>query len=756
MKKIPETPGINKLRGTIHRVWAPSPQADHPDLPQLQGQEIPATIAAVPTTPPMVDPDTEPRSPSSYVHPTSQPHGLDRRLENRVGGGGIFSGIHSQRRLVPRGEPPPHKHPGMSSRDTISPLTETSTGIRSPGKDGQHCSIVPYQQTRVQQKQDLVSLSARASNTVRSEQLDNPIEAPTRPPQHMGRLPLSKSPSESGVVSISAELPAAENSPQSGDRPLCSPGKRQAAGLQMSIPVPLSHSGRCSSHELEQVEEDLPLPPSRSDSSLPPKTARLQRLRAGHRPSASFRSLVARVPSRLHPTRRRPRHRAMGARRMAESQRENVLSLSRFQFLKNLYSRKYEAPVALALSNAHCGSTRDQYEHCWKDFQRWLTSNPSKPISKGSVLLYLTHLAQTRGLSPKTVLVYRNAPNSAIPVPLSHSGRCSSHELEQVEEDLPLPPSRSDSSLAPKTARLQRLRAGHRPSASFRSLVARVPSRLHPTRRRPRHRAMGARRMAESQRENVLSLSRFQFLKNLYSRKYEALVALALSNAHRGSTRDQYEHCWKDFQRWLTSNPSKPISKGSVLLYLTHLAQTRGLSPKTVLVYRNALKLPLLHGFNINTSDREFSLLARSQFLQNPPPKKLIPAWNPNKVLSMLEQPEFLNHRATPHRLLMKTLFLVALATGNRVSEIAAFTRVGSKILPGSRKAIIAVRPGFLYKNQTMDRSPPNIVIKALLDQNLTPNRLCPVDSLRCWLAPLRPMGSRRHLRQPQVSQKDE
>ena len=29
----------------------------------------------------------------------------------------------------------------------------------------------------------------------------------------------------------------------------------------MSIPVPLSHSGRCPSHVLVQVEEDLPLPP---------------------------------------------------------------------------------------------------------------------------------------------------------------------------------------------------------------------------------------------------------------------------------------------------------------------------------------------------------------------------------------------------------------------------------------------------------------------------------------------------------------
>ena len=509
----------------------------------------------------MVDPETEPGSPRSHVHPACKHHNLDRRLENRVAGG-IFSGIHGQRRLVPRGEPLPHQHPGMSGSNTLSPQTGPSKGLSYPGEDRQHGSGVPYKQPRIKQKQGPVLLPARAPSIVRAEQMDNPIEAPTRPPQHMGRLPLSQSPSESGVVPVSTELPTAKNTPQSRDRPLRSPRKRQAAGLRMPIPVPLSHSGRRPSHELEQVEEDLSLPPSRPDSTLPPKTRRLRRLRAGHRSSTSFRSLVARVPSRLHPTRRRPRHRAMGARRVAESSRENVISLSRFQFLKDLYSLSYEASVALALSNAH-----------------------------------------------------------------------------------------------------------------------------------------------------------------------------------RGSTRDQYEHCWKDFQRWLTSNPTKPISKGSVLLYLNHLAQTRELSPKTVLVYRNALKLPLLHGFNIDTSDREFSLLARSQFLQNPPPKKLIPAWNPNKVLSMLEQPEFLNHRATPHRLLMKTLFRVALATGNRVSEIAAFTRVGSKILPGSKKAIIAVRPGFLYKNQTMDRSPPNIVIKALLDQDLTPNRLCPVVSLRCWLALSDPWG---------------
>ena len=241
-----------------------------------------------------------------------------RRLENRVGGG-IFSGIHGQRRLVPRREPPPHKHPGMSSRDTISPLTETSTGVSSPGKDGQHCSGVPYQQTRVKQKRDLVSLPARASNTVHTEQIDNPIKAPTRPPQHMGRLPLSESPSENGV----------SLSPQSFQqlRTLLSPvidlfvhpGNAKLPAFGCPFPFPSATVVDALATNWYRWKMIYLFPPSTPDSSLPPKTARLQRLRAGHRPSASFRSLVARVPSRLHPTRRRPRHRAMGARRIVVS-----------------------------------------------------------------------------------------------------------------------------------------------------------------------------------------------------------------------------------------------------------------------------------------------------------------------------------------------------------------------------------------------------------------------------------------------------
>ena len=161
-----------------------------------------------------------------------------------------------------------------------------------------------------------------------------------------------------------------------------------------------------------------------------------------------------------------------------------------------------------------------------------------------------------------------------------------------------------------------------------------------------------------------------------------------------------------------------------------------------VLVYRNALHLPLLHGFGINTKDQEFSLLARAQFIQKSPRQRIVPTWNPNKVLSMLEQPQFELHRASSHFLLMKTLFLVALSTGNRVSEFAAMTRIAVLFTPDKGKVTIPIRPGFLYKNQSLAHSPPNIIIRALLNKDGSHHRLCPVNALHFWLNHSQEWGS--------------
>ena len=89
----------------------------------------------------------------------------------------------------------------------------------------------------------------------------------------------------------------------------------------------------------------------------------------------------------------------------------------------------------------------------------------------------------------------------------------------------------------------------------------------------------------------------------------------------------------------------------------------------------------------------------------------------------------------------MKALFLTALATGNRVSEIAALSRVSIVVTPRRAQVTLPVRPGFLYKNQSFARTPSNIVLKALKN-GAKHHRLCPVDALLRWLEVSQDWGS--------------
>ena len=60
----------------------------------------------------------------------------------------------------------------------------------------------------------------------------------------------------------------------------------------------------------------------------------------------------------------------------------------------------------------------------------------------------------------------------------------------------------------------------------------------------------------------------------------------------------------------------------------------------------------------------------------------------PQQGTCKLDKPQMLNRRANPHRLLMKTLFLITLACGTRVSELAAFTRIATIILLDAKSNI--------------------------------------------------------------------
>ena len=119
------------------------------------------------------------------------------------------------------------------------------------------------------------------------------------------------------------------------------------------------------------------------------------------------------------------------------------------------------------------------------------------------------------------------------------------------------------------------------------------------------------------------------------------------------------------------------LKKRHGLEFLVFLRDNKKLSPRTILGYRHSLSIPFKEAFEINFADRDFSLLAKAQFHLSPPTQRKLPKWSLNHALETLQTPRFRNNTASMEDLFLKTIFLVAIASGNRCSELAACTREG-------------------------------------------------------------------------------
>ena len=64
----------------------------------------------------------------------------------------------------------------------------------------------------------------------------------------------------------------------------------------------------------------------------------------------------------------------------------------------------------------------------------------------------------------------------------------------------------------------------------------------------------------------------------------------------------------------------------------------------------------------------------------------------------------------------MGALFIIAVATGNRVSELANLDKTSIRFSMNDSAVTLTVLPSFLFKNQTAKQNPPNILIPALND----------------------------------------
>lgn len=294
--------------------------------------------------------------------------------------------------------------------------------------------------------------------------------------------------------------------------------------------------------------------------------------------------------------------------------------------------------------------------------------------------------------------------------------------LEPVATNLPIPTQVVHPDGHNQTPIVQTPRPHHPPVVSGGDMV---PIYQEPG---PPMVAPGPTRSHEEWTARLREVDRIQFLKESFASTLGDQVASRLVQAYRGSTNRQAESIWKTFQNWLPADVTS-VTPRTVMEFLLAL-EARHLNPRTILNYRSQLRLPILQAFGLDLSSDLFSLLARSQFLKNPPDKKKVPQWCMDKVLATFSSEEFNMNTASPTNLLLKTIFLTALASGNRASELAATIREG--LIISKDKAVLPTRPDFLFKNQNSQHPrPPDITFPALGRRH----SLCPVNALKIYKA---------------------
>ena len=181
-------------------------------------------------------------------------------------------------------------------------------------------------------------------------------------------------------------------------------------------------------------------------------------------------------------------------------------------------------------------------------------------------------------------------------------------------------------------------------------------------------------------------------------------VINTMCSSIRSSTSQCYNRQWRVFHNWCSKRGvaagSAPLSM--VLAFLQMLVNKKT-AYRTLGVYRSAISKfhEGINGIPVGQLDRVGKFM-KGAFIKNPPTKNLLPSWDLQLVLKMLRGPPFEPLRLCPLKwLTLKTVFLVAIVSARRCSEIQALGRV----CPYFRKEATGVRvrpvPGFLSKTAT-------------------------------------------------------
>ena len=360
----------------------------------------------------------------------------------------------------------------------------------------------------------------------------------------------------------------------------------------------------------------------------------------------------------------------------------------------------------------------------------------------------LPEVLQSLGHSPDRFVRYagkHEAPTVRVTMSRPQSGNmgCSEHkrELESVEISLPVSSVSLHGGNYWETEILQRGRIFDSPFLANQALV---PSFVEAMSRQdsPPRRDVSIpgvfRNNCLPQNSFTFQASRLEVIKEaVLAEGLTAYSAYVLSRCHRSSTIKQYQGVWAKFLRFLTLENIRHhrIKIKDVINFLSFYSEVHTRAYKTLAVYKNALRLPLLFKLGLNIDTPLVYHYMKGLWAIIPPlaPSRM-PKWDLNCLLIWLSSSEFFPpDKCNFYRLSQKTFFLMMLSSGRRLHEICALTK-GFKE-EGDLVKLFWPR-WFRAKNHSLDHQPLDPSIRKLshFKERRKELRNCPVLNWRVYL----------------------
>jgi hypothetical protein len=212
--------------------------------------------------------------------------------------------------------------------------------------------------------------------------------------------------------------------------------------------------------------------------------------------------------------------------------------------------------------------------------------------------------------------------------------------------------------------------------------------------------------------------------------------------ALKASTKSVYNPRWYNFQIWCTERSISPSTAPvpRVLEFLDELARVKHFASNTVKGYLTVISRRHAKVKQEHETLRLSELDTVKQWLRGltltfPTPRLVVPAWSLTKVLSVLMKPPYYGeqlHKIGLKYLTQRTVFLVALTTARRASEIHAFT---SQVQFTPERATLQINPEFLPKvNTKWHTDQPVNIASSYQEADAGLQKLCVWSSLKAYL----------------------